>query len=77
MQNLLGRGAAVMNYMLTARFVFGQQATVQVFWRYFAASFIGLVINVGVTVGLIAVVSLTPILAKLTGTGVAFVRISL
>jgi putative flippase GtrA len=76
----------LMNYMLTAGFVFSQQATVQVFWSFFAASFsivrgkmiggfalLGLVINLGVTVGLFAVVSLTSILAKLTRIGVAFV----
>jgi putative flippase GtrA len=61
-----------MNYVLTARFVFGQQATMRGLRRFFVASLAGLGVNVGVTIGLIAVISYPPILAKLTGIGVAF-----
>ena len=64
--------AALVNYVLTAQFVFGQQPTIRGFRRFFVASLLGLAINVGVTLGVIEVLSLPPILAKLVGIGVAF-----
>lgn len=64
--------AAVVNYLLTARFVFGQQASRRAFVRFFAAALVGLAINVGVTVLAATQLGLPPRLAKIAGVGVAF-----
>jgi putative flippase GtrA len=64
--------AAVVNYVLTARFVFGQRATARRFWLFFVFALVGLVINVGVTVSVVAAFAVPPVLGKLIGIGVAF-----
>jgi putative flippase GtrA len=63
--------AALLNYTLTAPFVFGEKLTARGFKRFFIASLGGLAINVGVTVGALAIVS-SPLLAKLAGIAIAF-----
>jgi putative flippase GtrA len=64
--------ATVVNYTLTARFVFGQRAAVRGFRLFFVVALIGLALNVGITVGTNAAFALPPILAKITGIGIAF-----
>ncbi len=64
--------AAIVNYALTARFVFGSDSSARQFALFFAFAAIGLTINVGVTVLLASRLGLLPELAKVGGIGVAF-----
>jgi putative flippase GtrA len=64
--------AALVNYALTARFVFGTGASARGFGLFFAVALVGLAINVGVTVLLSAQSGLLPELAKVGGIAVAF-----
>lgn len=64
--------AAVVNYMLTSRFVFASQASFRRFALFFAVALVGLAVNVGVTVFAADVLNLAPGLAKLAGIGTAF-----
>lgn len=64
--------AAVVNYVLTSRFVFGSQASLRRFVLFFAAALVGLAVNVGVTVFAATVLHFPPGFAKLVGIGTAF-----
>jgi putative flippase GtrA len=64
--------AAVVNYSLSTRFVFGQPASLAGFGRFLSAALVGLGINVGVTT-LLADQGLVPVLAKVAGVGTAFI----
>jgi len=64
--------ATVVNYALTARFVFGSGATARGSGLFFAVALVGLAINVGATVILSSRFGLLPELAKVGGVGIAF-----
>jgi putative flippase GtrA len=64
--------AAVVNYLLTSRFVFAQEASVKGFLLFFAAATVGLLVNVSITVLLATYSGFPAPLAKLTGVGIAF-----
>ncbi len=64
--------AAVVNYTLTTRFVFGSRASARRFGLFMAFALVGLAINVGVTVLLANRFDVLPELAKIGGVGVAF-----
>lgn len=65
--------AAIGNYLLTARFVFDQKASVSGFGRFYAAALLGLLINVSFTLAAVHFRGFPPLAAKLLGIGVAFV----
>ena len=64
--------AAVVNYLLTSRFVFSHEASLRGFTLFFSAALIGLSINVGLTLLGFYVLGLEPLVAKLIGIGTAF-----
>jgi putative flippase GtrA len=64
--------AAVVNYMLSSRFVFARQATTRGFALFMAGAFIGLLVNLGVTLAGVYLAGLPSIVAKVVGIGVAF-----
>lgn len=64
--------AAVVNFFLTARFVFGQRPTGRGFTLFLLAALIGLTVNVGVTVAAVELLGLLPVVAKIVGIGTAF-----
>lgn len=64
--------AALVNYRLSARFVFGARPNRAGFALFFAVALAGLAINVGVTILLARGLGLLPELAKLGGVGIAF-----
>lgn len=64
--------AAVVNYLLTSRFVFASEASMRRFALFFAVALVGLAANVGVTVLAATVLHLPPGFAKLVGIGTAF-----
>jgi putative flippase GtrA len=64
--------AAVVNFLLTARYVFGKQATGRGFVTFLLAALLGLVVNVGVTVAMNALFGFQAVVAKIVGIGVAF-----
>jgi len=64
--------AAVVNYLLTSRFVFGRELSARGFALFFSAALIGLSINVGLTLIGFYVLALPPLVAKLIGIGTAF-----
>lgn len=64
--------AAVVNFLLTARFVFGQRATGRGFTVFLLAALLGLMVNVGVTVAAVKLFGLPPVIAKIVGIGTAF-----
>lgn len=64
--------AAAVNYLLTARYVFGGGTSSRRFVLFFAVALIGLAINVTATVQLSAALHLLPELAKVGGIGIAF-----
>lgn len=64
--------AAVVNYMLTSRFVFASKASLRRFVLFFAVALVGLAVNVGVTVLAATVLRLPPGFAKVIGIGTAF-----
>lgn len=63
--------ATVVNYTLTARFVFGVTPSVRLYPRFLAAASAGFLFNVGVTMAAHGQ-GMSPVLAKTTGIGVAF-----
>lgn len=65
--------AVLINYSLTSRFVFNREATVRGFAAFTDAAFIGLMVNIGVTLLGVFTVGLPPLAAKLTGIGTAFI----
>lgn len=64
--------AAIVNFMLTSRFVFEQQTTPRRFVLFFSGAVIGLVVNVGVTTVGTDLMALPAIVAKICGIGMAF-----
>lgn len=63
--------ATVVNYMLSARFVFAARMSVRSYFRFLAFASLGLTTNVAVTI-LGDAAGLTPLLAKTLGIGIAF-----
>jgi putative flippase GtrA len=64
--------AAVVNYILTSRYVFKQSATLRGFAVFFATAVGGLVVNVTVTLVGSLYLGIAPVLAKFIGVGSAF-----
>ncbi|HZL01178.1 MAG TPA: GtrA family protein [Caulobacteraceae bacterium] len=64
--------AAVWNYRLTSRFVFGQAPSGRRFAGFLVFAMAGLAVNVGVTVAAVDFASIAPVEAKILGIGVAF-----
>lgn len=64
--------AAIVNYLLTSRFVFAQSASLRGFALFFSAALVGLSVNVGLTVLGVYALGLQPVVAKLFGIGTAF-----
>ncbi len=64
--------AAVINYLLTSRYVFHRAATLQGFAVFFVAALGGLLVNVAVTLVGSLYLGIAPVLAKLIGVGTAF-----
>jgi putative flippase GtrA len=64
--------AALVNYVLTSRFVFAQGKSATGFVFFFGVAVIGLAINVGVTLAGVYWLGLPPVVAKVTGIGTAF-----
>jgi len=64
--------AAAVNFLLTARFVFGQRPTGRGFTLFLLAALIGLTVNVGVTIAGVELLGLEPLVAKIVGIGTAF-----
>ncbi len=64
--------AAIVNFLLTSRFVFRQHATGRRFTLFLVAALFGLTVNVGVTMLTIMYFGIDPILAKIVGIGAAF-----
>ena len=64
--------AAVVNYLLTSRFVFSHRLSVKGFLLFFAAALVGLLVNVSITVLVATQGDVTPWIAKLIGVGIAF-----
>jgi putative flippase GtrA len=64
--------AAVVNFLLTARFVFGQRPTGRGFTLFLLAALIGLTVNVSVTIAGVELLDLPPVVAKIVGIGTAF-----
>lgn len=64
--------AAGVNFVLSARFVFGTRAGWPRFALFLAMAVLGFAVNVSVTAGALALLGLEPALAKLTGIAVAF-----
>jgi putative flippase GtrA len=65
--------AALVNYNLTSRFVFGCEATVLGFAQFMAAALIGLAVNIGVTFTGVYTIGLPPLAAKIMGIAIAFI----
>lgn len=64
--------AAYVNFRLTSRFVFAQRASGRRFSLFLLAAVLGLMINVGITVGAVTLFGWRPLVAKVLGIGVAF-----
>jgi putative flippase GtrA len=64
--------AAIVNFLLTARFVFGKKATARGFTEFLLAALVGLTVNVGVTVATAEILGLPAVIAKVVGIGTAF-----
>lgn len=64
--------AAVVNYVLSSRFVFAGRTSAQGFVLFFVVALIGLAVNLGVTLAGVYWVGLPPLLAKIAGIGIAF-----
>lgn len=64
--------AALVNYLLTSRFVFHQAASLRGFTLFFAGALVGMTVNVGITLLGVLVAGLPPLAAKLTGIAIAF-----
>jgi putative flippase GtrA len=64
--------AAIVNYLLTSRFVFGRERSVRGFILFLSAALIGLTVNVGLTLLGFYVFGLPPLVAKFIGIGTAF-----
>lgn len=64
--------AVALNYQLTSRFVFRRSPTSRGFVLFLVVAAIGLTTNVGTTILVATSLGIAPVLAKLTGIGVAF-----
>ncbi|MCR9085812.1 MAG: GtrA family protein [Rhodobacteraceae bacterium] len=64
--------ATVVNYTLTARFVFAMPASLPGYLKFLVAALLGFCINVSVTVLLAQAGGMAPVLAKTVGVGIAF-----
>lgn len=64
--------AAFVNYRLTSKYVFGHTANVRGFVLFVSAAFVGLTVNVGVTLAAVSCLGLNSIIAKLAGIATAF-----
>lgn len=64
--------ATVVNYSLTARYVFAVRASFTGYFRFLAAAALGFVLNVGATAMFHHLLGLTPLLAKILGVGITF-----
>jgi putative flippase GtrA len=64
--------AAVVNYLLSARFAFGESPTLRGFGLFFVAALGGLTVNVSVTFVGSSYLGIAPVLAKVVGVGAAF-----
>jgi putative flippase GtrA len=64
--------AAVVNYTLSSIFVFKAGFTANRFLKFLAFASVGLVVNVTVTVLVVVLTTALPPIAKVVGTGVAF-----
>jgi putative flippase GtrA len=65
--------AVVVNYLLSARFVFFAQPSLRGFGLFVLGALAGAAINIGITVLLSHLAGLHPVLAKVGGVGVAFI----
>lgn len=65
--------AAVVNYVLTSRFVYRSGLTLGRWFSFLLFASVGLVVNVGVTTFVAATFAVPSVFAKLCGIGVAFV----
>lgn len=65
--------ATVVNYGLSARFVFEAAPSLRGYLRFVVAASAGLLVNVAVTAAVAAWTPAPPVLAKTVGVGVAFV----
>ena len=65
--------AAVINFLLTSRFVFQKKSTFKMFVLFLCFALVGLLINVGVTLISVNYFDTTPIYSKLIGIGTAFI----
>lgn len=64
--------AAIVNYFLTSKFVFGRERSARGFALFLSAALIGLAVNISLTLFGFYVLGLPPIIAKLIGIGTAF-----
>jgi putative flippase GtrA len=64
--------AAIVNFLLTSRFVFGQAPSMRGFTLFFVAALGGLLVNVSVTLLGSLYFGIVPELAKVVGVGTAF-----
>jgi len=64
--------AAIVNYFLSSRFVFRTKMSPAGFVRFFCGALVGLVVNVGLTIGTRLLFGVPPVLGKVIGIGVAF-----
>jgi putative flippase GtrA len=64
--------AAVVNYLLSSRYVFNKPATLPGFGLFFVAALGGLLVNVAVTLAGSLWLGIAPVLAKIVGVGTAF-----
>ena len=64
--------AALVNYLLSSRFVFASGRSAQGFALFFVIALLGLTINLGVTLAGVYLAGLPPVLAKIGGIGTAF-----
>ena len=64
--------ASVVNYMLTARYVFHAPISLINYGWFLSAASLGFAINVGVTLYVSHILSVWPPLAKAVGVGIAF-----
>ncbi len=64
--------AALVNYLLSSRFVFASGRSAQGFALFFVTALLGLAVNLGVTLAGVYLAGLPPLLAKIAGIGTAF-----
>lgn len=64
--------AAIVNFVMTARFVFGHRLAGRGLTRFMLAAIAGLLINVSVTLAAVELFGLPPMNAKVAGIGTAF-----